>query len=260
VKGLSDRVAVIAGGGQGIGAATAERLANEGAKVVVADRNPERAQAVAAGITDAGGTASPFVFDLGEPTTVADLFEFTRSKFGGVDLLANVGASLGPGSLYSRDGDVLDIDMSVWEDTLRINLTGYVLTTKAALPHMLERGAGAIVNLSSVAAVTGAPEVGYSVSKSAVEALTRHTARRFAPRGVRANCVAPGMVATPTGLILTADRAGDPVKAAAGANPMQRLADPAEIAAIITFLLSRECDFLTGQTVSVNGGSYLSTH
>ncbi|GAA1844996.1 glucose 1-dehydrogenase [Pseudonocardia ailaonensis] len=260
MKGLTGKVAVVAGGGQGIGAATAHRLAGEGAVVVVADRSLPRARDTAAAIEESGSKAVAVEFDLGDAESIEALFAFVGAEFGGLDLLHNVAASLGANSLYSQDADVVDIDPAVWSETLQINLTGYFLTTKAAVPSMLERGGGAIVNMSSVASVTGATEVAYSVSKSAVEALTRHTARRWAPHGIRANCVAPGMVATPTGLALTEERASDPVRAAAGLNPMNRLADPEEIAAIVTFLLSEECNFLTGQVLSVNGGSYLATH
>ena len=135
-NGLSGKVAVVAGGATGIGAATAKRLAEEGCRVVVGDPADGGGRRTARDITSAGGIATPVVFDLAEQDSVRALFDTATTTYGGVDLLFNVGADM---STLRGDTDVVDIDLAVWDRTMTVNLRGYVLTMKHAIPHMLAR-------------------------------------------------------------------------------------------------------------------------
>ncbi|MFD3606203.1 SDR family NAD(P)-dependent oxidoreductase, partial [Streptomyces sp. NPDC058656] len=141
MRGLKGKRIVIAGGATGIGAATAERLAEEGASVAVGDINLAGAEATVKGITEAGGTAVAIGFDLGDETSIQELVYRAATDFGGVDGLFNVGADLSPDTL-GRDTDLLDMDPAVWRRTHDVNLLGYALTCRAVLPHLLGQGGG----------------------------------------------------------------------------------------------------------------------
>jgi NADP-dependent 3-hydroxy acid dehydrogenase YdfG len=154
MKGLNGKRIIIADGGNGIGAATAERLGAEGAAVVVGDINLEAAQAIAKRIAATGGTALAAEFDLADEQSVRALVDTAADRLGGVDGLYNVGADVSAGVL-GRDGDLLDMDPAVWRRTLEVNLIGYAYTARAVLPLLLENGGGAIVNTSSLAAHVG---------------------------------------------------------------------------------------------------------
>jgi NAD(P)-dependent dehydrogenase (short-subunit alcohol dehydrogenase family) len=258
MNGLQGKIAVIAGGGQGIGAATARRLAEERSKVVVGDLVLERAQSVADEIAASGGTAVAAQFDLSDDESVRELIGCAVETYGGVDLLANIGALLGRGSAY-EDGDLMSdivtLKTDVWEQTMNVNLRGYLFTGRYAIPEMIKRGGGAIVNMSSLAAVMPIPVgLAYSVSKAGIEALTRHIVARFTAEGIRANAVAPGLVLSPSGRVPIEDGR----LTESQISPMGRAGTPEEVAEVICFLLSSDCEYLTGQVIAVNGGSYLS--
>jgi NAD(P)-dependent dehydrogenase (short-subunit alcohol dehydrogenase family) len=260
VKGLRDKTAVVAGGGQGMGAAVARRLGGEGSKVVVGDLREERAKAVAAEIDQAGGTAIARQFDISDDQSVRALIGEAVEAFGGLDLLANVAANVGPGAAIGRDTDIVDEAMETWHETLAVNVTGYMLTCRHAIPEMLRRGGGSIVNISSGASVIGGTTmVAYGVSKAGVESLTRHIVGRWQPEGIRANAVAPGLIHTPTADRWFTDQHGMSLEQMdEGASLLRRAGAAEEIAAAVAFLLSDECPFLTGQVIAVNGGNYLS--
>ena len=180
-RGLAGKVAVIAGGATGIGAATAARLGAEGVRVVVGDIAGEAAEATAQAIRGAGGAAAACAFDLADPESVRALIDSAVAGFGGVDLLFNVGSDM---SLLRADTDVVDIDFEVWDRTMAVTLRGYLASMKHALPLMLSRGGGAIVNMSSAAAFIGEPtRPAYATAKAGIGALTRHVASRWAGRG-----------------------------------------------------------------------------
>jgi NAD(P)-dependent dehydrogenase (short-subunit alcohol dehydrogenase family) len=252
-SGLRGKVAVVAGGGSGIGAATARRLAVEGCAVVVGDVDAEAAVRVAADIASAGGTASGLEFDLGEPQSISALIAGAASAQGGVDLLFNVGADM---RVLRNDTDVVDIDLDVWDRTMAVSLRGYLCLMKHTIPHMLARGGGAIVNMSSAAAFQGEPSrPAYATAKAGIGALTRHVASRWGTANVRCNAVAPGFTATET--IRSAPQWPELEAAALERMRSPRVGQPQDVASIVAFLMSDEGAWINGQTINVDGGTIL---
>lgn len=254
MRGLRDRAFIVAGGATGIGAATAVRLAEEGASVAVGDVNLAGAAATVERITTAGGRAIAVEFDLAEQKSVHDLVERTIAEFGAVHGLHNVGADLSPGTI-GRDGTLLETEMDTWQRTLDVNLLGYVRTSRAVLPHLLAQGGGSIVNTSSGTSVGGDPSrVAYGVSKAAVNQLTRHIAINWGGKGVRCNGVMPGLV-----MGETVQRQNDLAlqEAFIKAGRTTRLGTPADLASVVSFLLSDEAEWINGQVWFIGGGAHL---
>jgi NAD(P)-dependent dehydrogenase (short-subunit alcohol dehydrogenase family) len=247
---LAGKVAVVVGGGNGIGAASSRRLAAEGASVVVADIDVAAAARVAQSISSGGASALPMTCDIAQEASVEEMFEEVSRAFGGVDLLHNVAADLSPGTI-GRDTDLLEVDLAVWDRTMHVDLRGYVLTMRAAIPMMLARGGGAIVNTSSAAAFVGeATRPAYGAAKAGINAVSRHVANRWGREGIRCNVVAPGLVLTETA---TEAVLGVLAKRLAR-NPSGRHGTPDDIAASVAYLLSSDADFINGQVISVDGG------
>jgi NAD(P)-dependent dehydrogenase (short-subunit alcohol dehydrogenase family) len=247
---LEGKVALITGGGTGIGAATARLFAAEGAKIVLTGRRPDPLEAVA---RDVRGIAVPG--DTGDPAHVAEAVAVTVARFGGVDVLV-AAAGISPA------GTVGDIDDERWRAALSTNLDGPMMMSRAVLPEMIRRGAGAIVLVSSTAGFASAPSsVAYDVSKAGVMALARGLAVDYGPMGIRANAIAPGWVRTPMG-----DRSMDALAAeqhttrdaaylqATAHVPLRRPGTPEEIAACCAFLASDEARYVTGTTLVADGG------
>jgi NAD(P)-dependent dehydrogenase (short-subunit alcohol dehydrogenase family) len=252
-KGLADKVAVVVGGATGIGAATAARLGAEGCRVVIGDVAADAAQQTAAGIVAAGGTATHVAFDLADPASVADLIRTAATTYEGVDLMFNVGADMGT---IRADTDVVDIDLGIWDRVMAVNLRGYVAAMKYAIPHMLAGGGGAIVNTSSAAAFQGEPaRPAYATAKAGIGALTRHVASRWGKEGIRCNAVAPGFTATEA--IRSVPQWPDLQTAALKRIRGPRVGDPGDIAALVTFLLSEEGEWINGQVINIDGGTVL---
>jgi NAD(P)-dependent dehydrogenase (short-subunit alcohol dehydrogenase family) len=250
MEGLSGKVVVFGGAG-GIADGVARVLGAGGATVVVGDvalPSAERAVGIA---TDAGGAGVAARLDLRDESSVAALVDLAVSTYGRVDGLFNVAANIGP-SVSEPDTDVVDIAVSAWQRTVDVNLTGYMLMCKHAIPHMLERG-GSIVNTISGAAYSGdATRVAYQSTKAGITALTRHVAGRFGKARVRANCVAPGMVLTEVMKSGIPQAVQDEQLAAL---PSWRLGEPADLGAATAFLLSDLGEWITGQVLSVDGGA-----
>jgi NAD(P)-dependent dehydrogenase (short-subunit alcohol dehydrogenase family) len=251
MRGLKGKRIVIAGGALGIGAATAQRLTEEGASVVIGDINLDGAQATAKRITQNGGAALAVEFDLTDERSIQSLLDAAVAEFGGVDGLFNVGADLSPQNL-GRDANLLEMDPAVWRRTLEVNLLGYALTCRVVIPHLLAQGGGAIVNTSSGSAWIGETErPAYAASKAGINALTRHVASTWGKQGVRCNVVAPGVVMTET----AQQQAGEELKAMVlQMIRTPRLGRPADPAAAAAFLLSDDAQWVNGQTWSVDGG------
>lgn len=252
MRGLRDKVVIVAGGAGGIGTATSRRLAEEGAGVVVADIDADAATAVVEQIAADDGTAVATAVDIADEASVAAMIAFALDQFGRIDGLHANAADLSP-AVIMQDTDAVSIDMRTFDRTIEVNLRGHMLCTRHVVPELLRNGRGALVYTSSAASFVGEPErPSYAMAKAGVNALVRHVASKWGKHGVRANAVAPGLVLTPTA------QAGLPTefrtRALAGTRSA-RLGRPDDIAAMATFLLSDDADWINGQVISVDGGA-----
>jgi len=240
---FAGRVALVTGAASGIGAATATRLAEEGARVVVVDLDGPGAERVASAI---GGVACRA--DVTDGGDVARMVDCATANGGRLDVLVNNATS---GTL----GRIADLSLDEWQRVVAINLTAPFLATKAALGIMLAHGGGTIVNVSSAAALQAEEGLApYAAAKAGVLALTRNTAAEYGRRGIRCNAVVPGAVETPpTKAFLDAMPAMRTAMEAA--NVMGRIARPDEVAAVIAFLASDDASFVNGATYVVDGGA-----
>ena len=248
---LAGRVAIVTGAASGIGRASALALARAGACVVVADLDAAGAGRVAAEIEAAGGRARAQRADVSDPQSVASMVDAAVLGFGGLDILHNNAALTDP-AVIGADGELAELDLSVWERTLAVNLRGPMLGCKHAIPRMLERGGGSIVNTSSVSGLTGdTARVAYGVSKAGVDALTRYVATQYGKRGIRCNAIAPGVIATPA---LEKNVPRELLSIYEQSHLTPRLGSPEDVAALVVFLASDAAGFITGQILCVDGG------
>ena len=245
---FSDRVAIVTGGGSGIGRAVCLQLASEGAHVVVADVKEDRADAVAAEITASGATASAAVGDLSDAQVVERVVAETMSAHGRIDVLV---ANAGIMDDMSGPDEVSD---ELWERVMRVNLTAPFLLTRAVAPHMLAAARGSIVYTASEAAMRGsAAGTAYTVSKHGLVGLMRSGAVLYRNRGVRVNAVAPG--GTKTNLEVNMNMESEGLKAiGAYAGNVGRIAEASEVAAVIVFLASDAASNVSGALLASDGG------
>jgi NAD(P)-dependent dehydrogenase (short-subunit alcohol dehydrogenase family) len=242
---LEGRVAVVTGGGSGIGLATVRRFAQEGARVVIGDVDEVGGKASA---EEVGGA---FVScDVTDAAQVDALFATAKQRYGSVDVAFN-NAGISP----PEDDSILTTDLQAWRRVQEVNLTSVYLCCKAALPYMLEQGRGSIINTASFVAVMGAAtsQISYTASKGGVLSMSRELGVQFARQGVRVNALCPGPVNTP---LLQELFAKDPERAARRLVhiPVGRFAEPEELANAVLFLASDESSFVTASTFMVDGG------
>ena len=242
---LQDRVAVVTGGGSGIGLASARRLAAEGAKVVIGDLNPVAGKAAA---DEAGGLFVPC--DVTSEADVENLFKAAFDAFGSVDIAFN-NAGISP----PDDDSILDTGIEAWRRVQEVNVTSVYYCCKHAIPYMRRQGKGSIINTASFVALMGAAtsQISYTASKGAVLSMSRELGVQFAREGIRVNALCPGPVNTP---LLQELFAKDPERAARRLVhvPVGRFAEPEELAAAVAFLASDDASFITASTFLVDGG------
>lgn len=248
---LEDRVAIVTGAASGIGRATSFALAESGASVLVADLDGDAAAATAAEIVERGFRASGFAVDVGNEAMIEAMVEAAVSMFGGLDILHNNAADSDP-ALQSRDLGITELETEVWDRTMRVNLRGPMLGCKHAIPRMIERGGGSIINTSSASGLTGdAARAAYGASKAGLQSLTQSVATQYGKQGIRCNAIAPGVISTPA---LEANVSPEQVAVYLDNTLTPRLGVPEDIAAAVVFLAGDSAAFITGQILSVDGG------
>ena len=241
---LKDKVALITGGGQGIGKLTALTFAREGALVAVADINMSAAQAVATEIERADGHAKPIFLDVSRSESVDAAIQAIINWTGGIDIVVNNAG-------ITRDSRMQKMTEDQFDAVINVNLRGVWLCAKACVPSMISRGGGAIINAASVVGLHGNfGQTNYVAAKAGVIGMTKTWARELGPNGIRVNAVAPGFTATEM-LATVPDKVLESVRER---TPLRRLGKPEDIANAYLFLASEEASFITGVTLSVDGG------
>ena len=246
---LSGRVAIITGAGQGIGRAFAKAFASEGAIPVIAERNAERADAVAAEIVAANGRARAIVTDVADPTSVAAMAKQVEAEFGRIDILINNAAIFS--TLEMRPFD--QIPLEEWENVMRVNVTGAFLCARAVVGAMRRAKWGRIINMASGAVTLGRPNyLHYIASKAALDGMTRSLARELGPHGITVNAILPGATFTEIARKTVPPEQKERIVAM---QCIARPEGPADLVGTALFLASDASAFLTGQAITVDGGA-----
>jgi NAD(P)-dependent dehydrogenase (short-subunit alcohol dehydrogenase family) len=243
---LQGKVAVIAGGATGIGAACATRFIAEGAKVIIGDLNIDTAKMLAESL---GNNASAVQYDASDADSIKNLIESAIRQHGALNILHN-NVALTALSFQSRDTTVVDIPLEVWNATLNVNVTSFLLGSKYAIPHMIEAGGGSIINTSSDSGRVGdVTRTAYGASKAAIISLTQHIAVQYGLKGVRCNAITPGV-------ILSEAMKEDPALVSFIKPHIltPEFGTPDDIASLATFLASDESGYITGQAIACDGG------
>lgn len=250
MRGLQGKSGIVAGGGRGIGAATAMRLADEGAMVVVGDINEEWAHESARAITDRGGKAIGVHLDGTSAASQRAIVEAALGAFGGLDFFHS---NLAGGT--EGDVDALNCPEEVFDRSVAVNLKSHLLATQAALPALIERGGGAMIYTGSGAASGASPwQVAYPMTKNGIHALARHVASKWGKDGIRANVICPGLIMTEA---VAQHLSEAQVEELRRRTPSPRLGRPDDIAAAVAFLASDDGGYVNGQVWHVNGGTQM---
>ena len=254
MKNLKGKRFVVAGSATGIGAATAARLAEEGAHIIAGDINKTGLESTVAKISAAGGIVKAVEFDLTNRDSCTALIQACVDTYGGIDGLANVGADQTSATL-SADLDLLEMSEEIWFRSWNTNTLGHARTIRAALPYFVAQRNGSIVCVS-----TGGTHIGevirpaYATSKIGLHTLVRHVARRWGPDNIRCNAIAPGPVATETFTRVMSKDDPNGMQRMLESIPLQRPGRPEDLAGPIAFMLSDDATWVTGQVWHVNGG------
>lgn len=243
---FSGKVAIVTGGGSGIGEAIVRELAAGGARVVVADRDQAGIDRVVAAVAAAGGTASGFSLEVASAEQNAAMVDYAEKTYGGLHLAVNNAGIGGPAALTG------DYPLDGWKTVIDINLNGVFYGLRYEIPAMLRSGGGAIVNMASILGSVGfATAVAYTSAKHALLGMTKVAAMEYAARGLRVNAVGPGFIDTP---LLARNLDAGTLQHIAALHPVQRLGRPEEVSALTCFLLSDRASFITGSYHLVDGG------
>ncbi len=248
---IDGKTSIVTGGAHGIGKATAQRLAEEGASVALTDVDDEAGEAAAEAIAENGGTAQYWSLDVTDETAVQDVFAEVADTFGGIDVLVN------NAGISGTDKPTYELTGEEWNEVIDVNVNGVFYCTKHAVPHMQDGGGGSIVNLSSIYGIVGAEDIPpYHASKGAVRTMTKTDALQYADDDIRVNSVHPGFIWTPL-VEEFLSRGGDVEegrKQLDERHPIGHVGEPVDIANGILFLASDESKFMTGSELVIDGG------
>jgi 3-oxoacyl-[acyl-carrier protein] reductase len=251
-KTLSGRVALVTGGARGIGAATAIRLAADGAAVAVLDLHTGDADGTVAAIREAGGTAIGLGGDVADADDAQEAVAATVAQLGRIDILVNNAG-------ITRDNLLYKMSDADWDEVVGVHLRGPFLLCRAAQRHMVEQRHGKIVNLSSTSALGNRGQANYAAAKAGIQGFTRTLAIELGPYGINVNAVAPGFIATAM-TAATAQRMGADLETAkalvAQTLPLRRTGEPEDIAGVVAFLVGPDSSYVTGQILYVDGGPH----
>ncbi|GAQ26521.1 3-oxoacyl-ACP reductase FabG [Ralstonia insidiosa] len=245
--GIQNKVAIVTGSARGLGAATARRLAEEGAKVIVTDVLAEQAEATAEALRADGHTARAVVADITKAAEVQRLVDEAVEAFGGVHILVNNAG-------FPRDKYLVKMSEEDWDLVIQVMLKGAFLATKAVMPHMIEQGWGRVINISSRAHLGNPTQANYSAAKAGLIGMAKALAIEEGRYGVTVNCIAPGFMETE---MVQALPTYETIKErAVQMQPIKRVGQPGDIADAVAFLASERAGFITGEVLHVTGGRY----
>ncbi len=251
---LKDQVAIVTGGASGIGRESCKLLVGEGAKVMIADLVPEAADSLAAELSAQGHEVAAKAIDVTDLDQAERLAEATISRFGQIDILANIaGGSIGP-VIKTSYSPFAESTKERWDEMVALNLFGTMNCTRAVVNHMIERRSGRIVNIASVAGMIGQQKAAeYAAAKGGVVAFTKTLAKELGQSGINVNSISPGVIGTPR----VRESAADMMQGWLAGIPMGRLGEPEEVANVVLFLASDQASYITGENIVVSGGMTL---